>query len=222
MKAYGDRLVSVILYGSAASGELSDRFSDLNIFCVLSRLTPEELAQSGPIFNWWQTLGHPAPLLMTEQETRASADCFPLEFVDMQERRKVLHGRDVVAELTIDRRYYRAQLEYELRSKLLRLRQRAAGVISDRDALLKLCLDSVSTFCVLGRHALSLGAPDSSRDRRSVVRELGERLAQDMTAFDHLLDIREGKAAPQEADPATLFGKYLASIERLIDYVDRL
>ncbi len=49
-----------------------------------------------------------------------------------------------------------------------------------------------------------------------------ERLGPDLAPFDSLLDIREGKAAPQEADPVTLFGKYLVSIERVIDYVDAL
>ncbi len=163
VKTYGDGLVSVILYGSAASGDHHDRFSDLNVFCVLSQLTVEELAKSGPIFSWWQELGNPAPLLMTERETRESADCFPIEFADMQEHRRVLHGTDVIAGLAVDRRFYRAQLEHELRSKLLRLRQCAAGALSDRDALMKLCLDSISTFCVLGRHALLMGGTPGSR-----------------------------------------------------------
>jgi hypothetical protein len=36
-----------------------------------------------------------------------------------------------------------------------------------------------------------------------------------------LLDVREGKAAPQEVDPDTLFGKYLNRIQDLIIFVDR-
>lgn len=222
VKAYGDTLVSVILYGSAAAGDRHGAYSDLNVLCVLSQLTPGELAKSGPIFEWWRDLGNPAPLLMTEAETRASADCFPIEFRDMHESRKVLFGRDVVADLVVDPRYYRAQLEHELRSKLLRLRQYAAAALNDRDALLKLCLDSVSTFCVLGRHALLVAGGSAPIDKRGIVHELSQRLGPRMEPFDRLLDIREGKTAPQEADPGTLFGKYLASIETLIDSVDRI
>jgi predicted nucleotidyltransferase len=222
VREYGDALISVILYGSAAAGNHDRRFSDLNVFCVLSKLTPDELAKSGPIFRWWRDLGNPSPLLMTEEETRSSADCFPIEFADMRESRKVLHGRDVVADLVIDNRYYRAQLEHDLRAKLLRLRQQAAGVLGDRDQLLNLCLESVSTFCVLGRHGLAIGGFAVPMDKRRIVRVLADSLDTDMSAFDQLLDIREGKTAPQEGDPATLFGKYLASIERLIQYADRL
>lgn len=222
IQAYSDALVSIILYGSAAGRDYDGQFSDLNVFCVLSRLTPEELAKSEPIFAWWRASGNPSPLLMTEQETRDSTDCFPMEFSDMKDRRKVLHGRDVVADLAVDPRNYRAQLEHDLRSKLLRLRQRAAGVLSDRDALLRLCLDSVSTFCVLGRHALRIAGAPAAIEKRAVVRNLEGALGRDLAPFNELLDIRERKRAPQEADPATLFARYLGSIEQLIGFVDRL
>ncbi len=49
----------------------------------------------------------------------------------MQERRRVLMGKDVVEKLPIDRSFYRAQVEHELRAKLLRLRQSAASVSSE-------------------------------------------------------------------------------------------
>lgn len=221
-RTFGDALISVTLYGSGAAGDHDARFSDLNVFCVLSRLTAEELAKSGPIFGWWRSLGNPAPLLMTEEETRTSTDSFPIEFSDMRERRKVLYGKDVVADLTIDGRYLRAQLEHDLRSKLLRLRQTAAEKFEDRDALLKLCLDSVSTFCVLGRHGLLLSGIQVSAQKREIVERMAQAMERDMGSFIALLEIREGKAAPQEADPATLFETYLNSIQALIQYVDRL
>lgn len=219
---FQDGLVSVILFGSAATGDHHDRYSDLNVFCVLARLTPVELAKSGPIFRWWREFGNPAPLLMTEAETRASADCFPIEFADMREHRKILHGKDIVADLEVDERHYRALLEHELRAKMLRLRQQAAAILTDRDELLKLCLDSVSTFCVLGRHALRIGGIPVTMEKRGIVGALATTLRADMSPLDKLLDIRERKTAPQEGDPDTLFGKYLGCVEQIIHYVDHL
>src|SRR5215831_4384372 len=169
---FDDRLVSVILYGSAAAGDHQSRFSDLNVFCVLRQLTPKELEDSEPVFRWWRGLGNPAPLLMTEEETRNSAECFPIEFQDMKEHRKILHGRDVIAGLDVDRRHWRAQLEHDLRIKLLRVRQHAAGLLSDRDRLLRLCVDSVSTFLVLGRHALLLAGKGAPAAKRDIIPEL--------------------------------------------------
>src|SRR5215470_2386240 len=96
-RAYHDRLISVVLYGSAAAGDHHAKFSDLNVLCVLKEITPRELGEGEPILRWWREHGHPSPLLMSEEEAHSSADSFPIELSDMQERRKVLHGIDVIA-----------------------------------------------------------------------------------------------------------------------------
>lgn len=155
-KAYGDRLKSVILYGSAAAGNHHAKFSDLNVLCALREVTTRELEDSGEIVRWWREQGNPSPLLMSEEEIRDSTDCFPIEFHDIKERHRVLFGEDVTRELVIDTSFYRAQVEHDLLAKLLRLRQKAAGALADKDLMRAMLADSVSTFCVLFRHALLL------------------------------------------------------------------
>jgi predicted nucleotidyltransferase len=219
---FHDRLVSVILYGSAAAGDHDSRFSDLNVFCVLRQLSPKELEDSEPIFRWWRDLGNPAPLLMTEDETRNSADCFPIEFQDMKEHRKVLHGSDVIAGMEVNRRYWRAQLEHDLRVNLLHLRQHAAGILSDRDRLLRLCADSVSTFLVLGRHALLFSGRKAPPIRRDLIPEIEIALGSPASAMRELIAIRERTTPPQNTDVPALFANYLKEIEALVSFVDRL
>jgi predicted nucleotidyltransferase len=220
--AFSDRLVSVILYGSAASPERVDKFSDLNVLCVLKEITPRELLEAEPVLSWWREKQHPAPLLMSEAEVHNSADSFPIEFHDMKERRRVLYGLDVIAEMKIDSKNYRRQVEHELRSKLLRLRQQGASKLSHPDVLLALCVDSVSTFCVLGRHALELAGHKPKSERRAVVRQLAEVIGADMQSFEALLDIREDVPGADPGDPGELFAQYLVCIGRLIAFVDEL
>ena len=221
-KTFGDRLVSVILYGSAASQEVHQNFSDLNVFCVLSQLEPVELQDSEPVFRWWREHKNPAPLLMSGEEVRTSTDCFPIEFKDMLECRKVLYGQDVIAGLVIDESFYRAQVEYQLRSKLLRLRQKAAGVLFDKELLVRLMVDSVSTFLILGRHALLLQGADAPPNKRAVLAELGSRLGLHAGPFLTLLEIREGTRKPKEIDAMVVFAQYLKGVEALVAAVDRL
>src|SRR5262245_16301983 len=91
--AFSGRLVSVILYGSAASAEAAaDRLSDFNVLCVLKEITPRELSEAEPILKWWREQGNPSPLMMSEEEVQNSADSFPIEFRDMKDRRRVLYG----------------------------------------------------------------------------------------------------------------------------------
>ncbi len=217
---YQDRLLSVILYGSGASGDHHAKFSDLNVLCVLKQITPRELGEGEPIFRWWKEHKHSAPLLMSEEEVHNAADCFPIEYHDMKDRRKMLYGPDVIADVHVDSKYYRAQIEHELRSKLFRLRQQAAGVLSDPEKLFQLCVDSVSTFCMLARHALAVAGHPKS-DRRAVVHLMGTTLQMDVTPFNILLDIREDKSV-DPGDPGELFAQYLECIRRLVEYVDGL
>ncbi len=223
-QAFSDRLVSVILYGSGVLHDQSDKFSDLNVLCVLKQVTPQELSEGEPVVKWWTAMGHPSPLMLSEGEVHQSADSFAIEFTDMKERRKLLFGVDVIADLHVDMKYHRVQLEHDLRAKLIRLRQQGAHVLSNHEALLKLCLDSVTTFCTLGRHALIASGNHPKLERRAVVWQLGHTIPLDVEPFEVLLNIREDKSVEKTELEYTgeLFARYLDSIGRLVEFVDGL
>jgi hypothetical protein len=220
--AYQDRLVSVVLYGSAVTGDHQPKFSDYNVLCVVSQLTGRELAAGEPIFRWWREQGSPAPLLLTEREVADSTDCFAIEFRDIQCCHRILHGKDVVSTLTVDNSFYRAQVEHDLRAKLLRLRQKAAGMLSDPNLLRRLLLDSVSTFCVLFRHALLLHGVDTPPRKREIMQAARQHFAIDSAPFEKLLDVREERIKPRELNAVDLLDPYLTGISVVIDAVDRL
>ena len=221
-KAYGDRLVSVVLYGSAAAGDRQEDFSDYNVLCVLSRIGPRELSDSEPIFRWWREHGSPSPLLLSEREVATSADCFVIEFDDIQRQHRLLAGKDVISGLAVDHRFYRAQVEHDLRAKLLRLRQKACGMLSDADLLRRLLLDSVSTFCVLFRHALILHGSEGPAAKREVIAAASQRFRFDPAPLEKLLAIRERKLKAREVEPVALLGPYLEAISVVIAAVDEL
>lgn len=221
-KTYGDRLKSVILYGSAASGDHHGKYSDLNVLCVLGEITPRELEDSTPIVRWWRDQGNPSPLLLSEEEVRDSTDCFPIEFHDIKERHRVLWGEDVAVNLEIDTCFYRAQVEHDLRAKLLRLRQKAAGVLADSNLLRSLLADSVSTFCVLFRHALLLSGAEAPFEKRAIVESARRTFGIEPGPFLRLLDLREEKIKPKDLDPGPLFAGYMKQIHTVIEAVDRL
>ncbi|MBV9083135.1 MAG: hypothetical protein JOZ62_10690 [Acidobacteriaceae bacterium] len=220
--ALGDALVSAILYGSAAAGDYNEHASDLNVLCVLKQISPHELVQSEPVFRWWREQGNPPPLLLSEEEVRTSSDCFPMEFHDMQERHRVLYGTDVVQGIAVDRSFYRAQVEHELRAKQIRLRQKAAELLSSTDRLLNLMIASVSTFCVLGRHALILSGHQARWKKKEIVAALEEAMIMSLPATNEILAIRAAADRKPKVDAASLFGGYLREIDSLVRFVDRM
>ena len=221
-KAFGDRLVSVVLYGSGSTDDWNQDSSDLNVLCVVSRISSDELRSAQPILHWWQQKGNPPPLLLTADEVRTSTDCFPMEFHDMHQHRRILLGADVIEDLAIDDKFYRAEVEHELRAKQLRLRQRAAEVLSDPEPLLRLMTDSISTFCVLGRHALVLGGNAPPWDKHDVINALRDALASPFDAFGEILTIRTSGRRNGGLDTVQLLDRYLGDIELLVRFVDTL
>ncbi len=221
-KAHGQDLISVVLYGSAATGDHHEGFSDVNILCVLKDITPRELAASEKIFHWWRGKKNPPPLLLTEREVETSTDCFAMEFHDIQSRHTNLYGKDVASALVVDNSFYRAQVERELRAKLLRLRQKASSVLSEKEALCRLLIDSISTFCVLFRHALILNGVDAHLKKREILEQARQTFGIDAAPLSKLLDVREKRIKAKELDPEPLLESYLKQIGTVIDAVDRL
>jgi hypothetical protein len=220
--ALDSALVSVILHGSAASGDSNGRFSDLNILCVLKEISPAQLRAVEPVLRWWRSQGNPSPLLLTETELRTSTDCFPVEFHDIKARHRILFGPDPVSDLEISNDFYRAQVEHDLRAKLMRLRQKASAILSDKDALRRLLIDSVSTFCVLLRHALALSGVSATAGKRDTVGRAAAAFGIDPKPFEQLLDLREEKVKPGGVEPEALLTAYMSQIEKAIAAVDRM
>ena len=58
--------------------------------------------------------------------------------------------------------------------------------------------------------------------KRDSVRALAANVAFDASPFDHLLDIREGRADSSQFQVQDLAGRYLAAVEQVTAAVDRM
>ena len=119
---YGGELISVILYGSGASGEFIDSHSNLNLLVVLKDDSPARLKMASGLVRKprFKTI---SPLFFSREYINNSLDVFPIEFLDMKENYSVLLGLDILKDISVDTRNLRFQCEQELKLKLIRLRQ---------------------------------------------------------------------------------------------------
>jgi hypothetical protein len=220
--AAGENLQSVILYGSAADGEFHPEFSNLNLLCILRETSFATLTAMAPAVEWWTRQKHHAPLVLTNEELERSTDVFSIELLDMQQRHRVLFGDDVLSGLHIPMHLHRAQLEYELREKLILLRERLLAVVNDKKHLWELLLHSLSTFTTLFRHALIALGDVPPKAKRDAVKSLAARIPFDASAFLQLLDIREHKAETKQFDVADVFARYLTAVQQVTAAVDKM
>src|SRR3954468_17339562 len=84
--AFGDDLVSAVLYGSAAGGEHNPKRSDQNVLVVVKQVPMTAARAISATAAAWSDSGNPPPLVLTAEEWRGSADIFPMEYADILDR----------------------------------------------------------------------------------------------------------------------------------------
>lgn len=220
-EAAGTNLESVILFGSAVSGDFQPEFSNLNLFCVLADSSFAKLQALAAVARWWEGQKQVAPMFMTRRELQSSNDVFTIELLDMQQHHRVLYGEDVLAGLQIPMDLHRVQVEYELREKLLLLRQQYLLNSDNPRRLWELLVRSVSSFVTLFRHSLIALGQAAPTTKRETVDAIAGVLKFDPSSIQQVLDVRAHKLNPKQLDVNELFAHYLVVIEQVTAAVDQ-
>jgi hypothetical protein len=221
-EAAGANLESVILFGSAVTGDFHAEFSDLNLFCVVRDTSFAGLQSLAPAVKWWDSQKQHPPLFMTRNEVERSADVFTIELLDAKQHHRVLFGDDVFKGLSIPANLHRVQVEYELREKLSLLRQHLLLSTGNDSRMWELLTRSVSSFATLFRHALIVLGDEAPTSKRPAIQALAEKIGFDPSPFLQVLDVREKISNPKQFNVADIFSRYLAALEQVTAAVDKM
>jgi len=210
-----------VLYGSAVTGEFRAGHSDLNVLCVVDRADAALLEHAHGVADWWMRQGNLAPLIFTVDELRHSADVFAIELLDMKLHHRILYGTDFLDDFEVPLHLHRLQVERELRTAWLRLRQAILAAPLSNKVHVDIMLKSVSPFCALFRHALLALGHDMPATKRETVNAIASLTGANPTAFQTILDLREGKRKKSEIDVEVSLNAYLELVEVVTNEVDR-
>jgi len=212
-------LECVILFGSAARGDFREGHSDLNVVCILRSLTVEELGRLAGVVKWWCVdQKEPAPLFFTHEELREAADVFAIEISDMKHGRRVLYGEDLVAGIEVPMNLHRLQIERDLRTILLKLRQHYLRAPGNAHELAPVVGKSFSGVLTLLRHTVMVFGEAPPVHAKEIVARATALTGADSTAFETLLKLRESGEFHGEIVP--LYGQYLKALEKVLHALD--
>jgi hypothetical protein len=214
-------LRSVVLHGSAAAGDFLPGTSNFNLLIVVEPITVVELDALAPPISEWIRAGNPHPILFTPAQLTESRDAYPIELLDIRQSRRVLWGADLLADLPIQPRDLRLQVERELTGKLLKLRARYMSVAVQPDAVGRLMLSSLSTFLVLFRATLRIFEPDVPDLKLDALHALARHIEFDVRPFERLFEIKQQVTSVADAVVDVSFADYLTAIERVARAVNR-
>jgi predicted nucleotidyltransferase len=113
----GDKLYSLILYGSAVRGSFDARSSDFNLLIILNESTP---AAHREIARLLKARIRVEPFVISRIGMEKSFEAFAIKFSSIQRHYRVLHGEDPLRDLVIDDKILHFLTEQALRNLRLR------------------------------------------------------------------------------------------------------
>ena len=194
---FGERLTSLVSYGE-------DDDDGAHTLALVDRLTFADLAKCLPLAARWRRQGLATPLVLTRDEFRRTLDVFPLEYGAIIARHVVLAGVNPFAGIAVADADLRRGCEQMAKSHLIHLREAFLETGGDPGAIARLVAASAPSFrTLLGNlDRLEPGAGTRAGISSALVAEV-------TTAADATIP-----------DPSALFGRYIAAVERIWQYVD--
>lgn len=213
-------LECVILFGSAARGDFRAGHSDLNVACILHSLTVEELGRLANVVKWWCVeQKEPAPLFFTRDELRQAAEVFAIEILDMKHGRRVLYGADVVADIEVPMNLHRVQVEHDLRTTVLKLRQHYLRAPGNSKELAPILKKSFSGVLTLLRHTIIAFGEEPPVAAHDFIARAAALTDSNASAFTALLTLRETGEFHGEIIP--VYGAYLKALEKILSALEK-
>ena len=204
-QALGTNLTSVILYGSAVRGEYVRSRSDLNLMLVFKKLDLEHITKVGKLMRRKVRKTLPQLVFWTEKELANAWDVFPLEFEDIMENHRCLVGKDPFTKRKVDKKHMRYQLEFELRSKLLNVRDSWLSIRRDKYALKMFLIKAGNSFDYLIRKAEAV---------------FGKKMAVSSDVFEKIKQVKNKKIRLNRSELQALFHQLHETVESAIKKID--
>lgn len=218
--AFGAELKAVVLYGSAAAGEHLPKKSDYNVLVLVDSLEANRLLAASATTRAWSDAGNPPPLMLTTSEWRSHSDIFPMEYADVLERNKILHG-ELPTDVRVDHEHLRLQLEHEAMGTMLQLRRAALAAGNDGKAQLGLLESVSSTVMVIFRAVLRLAKQVPPTDNVKLSEQVASTTGADASPFVRVIRHKRGEAAIKAAEAGGVLAAYLSSMQAVVKYLDQ-
>jgi len=217
--AFGENLLSVVMYGSAATHEYRPGISDINIVVVLKDDSIPILEKSADTVKKWSKRKVSIPFFMTKEFIDSAIDSYPVEFLDIQSNYRILHGEDFFAHLDVKREHIRLQCERELRGIAIHLRKefiRSAGSAGQLKLLLSL---TMKKLLPIFKSMIVLNDKPIPKLRSDLIMTIEDLYDLGASALSDVAHIRDG--SKPSAGWSLLFDKFIKTVDRLITVIDR-
>ena len=217
---YADKLISAVLYGSAASGEYSGGHSNINLAVVLVDTSIPSISRASGLVNKNKFLNI-NPIFFTEDHIKKSLDVFPIEFLDIKENHVVLYGKDIFKDIQVDIRNLKFQCEQELKSKILSIKKIYLRT-KNRYLLKNFLFKSLTSSLHIIRNIIRLKGRVPPYKKEDIIDQIHKEFAIDTSGLKKILDAKNKNMRLGPKDMEGFFTLLVKTLEDISDKVDSL
>jgi hypothetical protein len=209
---FGGRLQAFVAYGDPTA-------SPAQSLALLHAISADDLTACAARASAWERSGCATPLLLTREEFAGSLDAFPLEYGEILDTHRVIHGDDPFSGLIIRDEDVRRACEVQVKSLLLHLRENFVESRARPARVGELVADSAPAFAQLLRRLALLDDVACSTNQELCAYASGRPKLDARVVGDVLALAKNPDAAG--VDAARLFPDYLSAVEALWRFADR-
>lgn len=219
---FGESLISIHIYGSAATKDFNPKYSDINVAILLEDLNLKNLIRAKETIKHLRKKHVSAPLFLSKQYIESSLDTFPIEFLNIKSTHKTVYGEDYFEELKIDNEHLRLQAERELKGKLLILRLAFLENIGNLKVIKNLIFTSLSSFIPVMKAIIVLKNEEIPQSIIDIINKTSDILEVDFTIFRRAFDIKNKKIKLKSNELIDFYEMYVQAVDQLSEIVDKL
>lgn len=222
LQVFGRELVSLVLYGSAAGGSYVKGKSDINLLVVLTPEGMSRLEDAFALVKNWRKRNVAVPLVLTKEFIASSLDAYPIEFLNMKNQSVVIYGENVLDPLVFKPEDLRLQIERELKSKMILLREGYLESEGSARRIRQLIGQSLTALVSIFNAMLYLKQTKAPKHKKETVEEAGRVFAIDANVFARCFDIKAGADKLSGQEVVGVFKQYLREVEKVSSMIDGL
>jgi hypothetical protein len=222
MRTHGGAPVrSVVAYGSSLTDEFRPGVSDYNFLVVAEPVEMDLLDRLAARGGKWRKKRISPPLVITPAFVDRALDSYPMEFLSMAARHRVLSGEDPLAAIVFKEEHVRLQCEREIWSKILLFRRAYLESEGAPRRLQHVIERGYSSIVAIYRGMLFLKRGPWQATGEEFRAACDSLLGVSSALLRDLQAVRGQRSAPAREQIHAQIGQVLAALERLAVEVDQ-
>jgi|GEM_PF-6571449 len=217
---FEDKLICISITGSAVTNDFSDKFSDINLYCILKTLDIKDLKE---IALWvkksWQ-YKRISPRFISLRNLNESIKYYPIDFWSIKLNHVTVYGDDIFTKIQIDNKDLVWQLNHEITGLRMRIKQQYWICLNNVKLARKKLLINYNNCIYLIKVILTLKKQEATNDQENMIKKFYDFFKINNNFMLNMLKVKQNKINLKIKDIPQYF-EDLFDLIRIIDDISK-